>query len=172
MLLLAAVLVLLALCLACALSRRHPQDPEVADALAQLERRLHLLVHHLQERYPNDTRTQRLAYGWDGRLTELRDLGAGSTVNKRAVSVCVRNAAGVLQDINTATLVCLHEIGHVCTPSEGHTPEFWGNFRFLLKEAVAAGIYEYQDFEQAPVSFCGSVISSSPLTCVVKGTCT
>ena len=139
--------------------------------MAQLERKLHILLHHLQQHHPADPRTQRLAYNWDGRLAELRHAGAGSTTNKATIRICVRDGGGVLQDLNTATLVLAHEASHVCTASEGHTNEFWDNFKFVLKEAVAAGIYEYQDLEQAPVTFCGSKVDFSPLTCVVKGTC-
>lgn len=159
----AAALLALALALL-ARTRAPPPHPLLAD----LERRLHLLVARLQERHPADPRVTRLAYMWDGRIAPLTKPGAGQTVNKRHVSLCV---AGAVRDPNTAWYVLLHEVSHVCTETEGHTQEFWDNFRFLLKEAASAGLYTYQAFEDAPVTFCGSTIASSPLTCVVKGTC-
>ena len=38
--------------------------------------------------------------------------------------------------------VGLHELGHVCTESVGHGPDFWNNFGWLLKEAEGAGEQE------------------------------
>lgn len=156
---------LLALAAVVILAVRRVCDPR----LAELERKGHLLVATLQAKYPNDPRVIRLAYRWDGHLTPLVNAGAGRTLGKRAISLCTRDLD---RDPDTATLVLTHELSHICTESEGHTPEFWDNFRFILKEAVAAGLYRYQNFEDTPVTFCGSKIESSPLTCVMKGTCT
>ena len=141
-----------------------PRDP----LLAGLERKVHLLIAALQAKHPGDDRVTRLASRWDGRIAPLAQPGAGQTVNKRHVSLCTRDLGA---DPNTAFMVLAHELGHVCTESEGHTQEFWDNFRFLLKEAVAAGLYTYQAFEASPVTFCGAKIVASPLTCVVDGTC-
>lgn len=146
-------------------------DPASKEALLQLERRLHILASHLNQNHPQDPRVLSITKRWDGRLKQLTEHGAGSTTNKRAISVCVRDSSGRLQDPMTACFVCIHELSHVCTESEGHTDEFWTNFRFLLKEAVAAGIYQYQHFEKAPVTFCGSSIAHSPLTCLKDGSC-
>lgn len=158
------LLALAALTAVVILAVRRARNPR----LAELERKAHLLVAALQAKYPDDLRVVRLAYRWDGHLTPLVNAGAGRTLDKRAISLCTRDLD---RDPDTATLVLTHELSHVCTESEGHTPEFWNNFRFILKEAVAAGLYHYQNFENAPVTFCGSKIESSPLTCVMKGTC-
>ena len=42
--------------------------------------------------------------------------------------------------------VALHEMGHVITPvtAKSHGPEFWNNFGWLLREAEAIEIYQYQ----------------------------
>ena len=147
------------------------RDPIIAAALSQLERRLNLLIAHLKKTQPEDHRVRRLLSMWDGRLLELKEHGAGSTINKKSIKVCVRDASGRVQDAMTAVFVLIHECAHVCTISEGHTPEFWENFRFMLREAMAAGIYQYQHFEKAPVTYCGSTITHSPLTCLREGTC-
>lgn len=167
-----ALMLALALALCLVWTTNRTRDPAVASALSQLDRKMHLLLAHLQKHHPGDDRTLRLAYGWDGRLQEQTGTGAGATVNKRTISLCVRDAGGMLQDPDTAAFILMHEIAHICTVSEGHTQEFWGNFKFLLKAAVAAGIYRYQRFEKQPVTYCGSTISHSPLTCVVDGSCT
>jgi len=46
--------------------------------------------------------------------------------------------------------------------STGHTPEFWDNFKFILKNAIDAGVYRYQDFGIKPVNYCGVMITTSP----------
>ena len=155
----------------CAKGVRRP-DPVVVEALNTLQRRVHVLMRHLQKNHPNDPRTQRLIYRWDGKLLESEMLqGAGATTNKQTISICMKSPSGALEDPATGFFVAAHEVSHVVTESQGHTDEFWENFRFVLKEAVAAGVYEYQDFEKTNVKYCGSTISHSPLSCLRDGTC-
>ena len=59
--------------------------------------------------------------------------------------------------------VVLHEIGHLCSVSIGHTDEFWTNFKWILLESINIGIYIQQDFNKKPVEYCGMSITSSPL---------
>ena len=165
-----SLLLLLLVCWLFAVNSR-TQDREATEALAALERKLHVLVAHLQKTHPGDPRTQRLSYNWDGRVTLLKNPGAGMTTDKKHIGVCVRSASGQLEDSTTGAFVGIHEASHVCSESTGHTQEFWDNMRWLLKEAVACGVYDHEDFEANPKSYCGTVISHSPLTCVLKGTC-
>ena len=67
-----------------------------------------------------------------------------------------------LIEMNTLMFVALHELAHVMTKSIGHTDEFWNNFRFLLKHAIANGLYIKQDFKNKPVKYCGTMITDSP----------
>lgn len=147
-------------------------NTEEQAVLRMLERKMHLLIAHLQRRHPVDPRTQRLIYNWDGHLTEMKAIaGAGTTTGKQQINICIRNDQGILENPMTATFICWHELSHVCTDSVGHTPEFWENMRWLLKEAEAAGLYTYENFEASPKTYCGSIIDSSPLTCVKEKTC-
>ena len=57
----------------------------------------------------------------------------------------------------------VHELAHVYTTQVGHTKLFWDNFRFLLGEAVAAGVYKRVDYQKHPVEYCGVDIRSSIL---------
>jgi predicted metal-dependent hydrolase len=59
--------------------------------------------------------------------------------------------------------VVLHEIAHLMTTTVGHTPEFWANFRRILKDAVAAGIYQETNYARNPVRYCGMTITDTPL---------
>ena len=68
-----------------------------------------------------------------------------------------------LIDLNTITFVAIHECAHLMTKSIGHTPEFWENMKFLLKEGITIGIYTKQDFNSNPVEYCGMTITDTPL---------
>ena len=88
------------------------------------------------------------------------------SVNKgEKIHMCLRQREGTnekLVDENIMVFVALHELGHVITPTLGHGPDFWNNFAWLIKQAEAIGIYNYQDFKAHPVSYCGLKITDSP----------
>jgi hypothetical protein len=69
-----------------------------------------------------------------------------------------------LVSLNTMMFVSIHELGHLMTASIGHTPEFWENFKILLKIAIDIGVYKYVDFKASPVKYCSLEITDSPLT--------
>jgi hypothetical protein len=89
-----------------------------------------------------------------------------STINKgESIHMCLRERDGVNESLvneNVMLFVAIHELGHVCTESVGHGPDFWNNFGWLLKEAEALGLYKYTDFSAHPVSYCGVYITDSP----------
>ena len=74
-----------------------------------------------------------------------------------------KNAAQDIVSVNILTFVTLHEIGHIGTREIGHTPLFWNNFAWILKQAEEIGIYEYQDFAEQPVPYCGISITDQPI---------
>jgi hypothetical protein len=49
------------------------------------------------------------------------------------------------------------------TKSVGHTPEFWANFKRLLKEAVENKLYQKENYSNNPKEYCGIKVSDSPL---------
>jgi hypothetical protein len=55
----------------------------------------------------------------------------------------------------------VHELAHIMTTEIGHTPLFWSNFRFLLREAVDIGLYKKVDYFKEPSDYCGIKINSS-----------
>ena len=79
---------------------------------------------------------------------------------------CLRSKDGTdkLTDLNTITFVALHELTHILTKSIGHTPEFWSNFKFILKIAVKLGIYKKVDYSINPKKYCGMTVTDTPLT--------
>jgi hypothetical protein len=48
-------------------------------------------------------------------------------------------------------------------PIEGHGIEFVEKFRFLLKESINLGIYNYEDYSKKPKEYCGITINNNVL---------
>ena len=85
------------------------------------------------------------------------------TVNKgQEIVLCIRQTNDIIVPINDLTFVALHELGHVCTSSMDHSPEFWTNFSFLLQEAIKLQLWEYIDYDKRPVDYCGIMITDTP----------
>ena len=68
-----------------------------------------------------------------------------------------------LVDINTMMFVAIHEMGHLASKEIGHVPPFWDNMKFLLEVGIELGIYSKTDYAAAPVSYCGTKITDTPL---------
>jgi len=83
------------------------------------------------------------------------------------VVVCLRDKTKKpdypLVDINTIMFVMLHEMSHLMTETIGHTPEFWGNFKRILHDAVKLGIYKPVNYAHAPTPYCGMTITDTPM---------
>ncbi len=140
-----------------------------ANQLALLRQKLKGFVKSLKEKYPNDERIQRLSGKFKpDNFSEGNNNGqyTSYSINKgEKIVFCLRqrNKDAEVIDLNTITFVALHELSHVMTLSIGHKPEFWQNFKFLLKEAIAMQIYQYQDFHLNPKPYCGITITNTPL---------
>ena len=146
-----------------------PDKQKAADLLAYIRANLMKLIGHLDKMYADDDRTKRIA-----KNINLDNISEGAenakytsySVNKgEKIVFCLRSRdeKKKLVDLNTMMFVALHELGHVCTASVGHTDEFWSNFRWLLEEAIQVGIYKQQDFKTKPKEYCGITITDSPL---------
>ena len=98
--------------------------------------------------------------------SDMRDSTTSYSENKGdRIVVCLRQKTDgyPFVDENTVMFVVLHEVAHLMTFSVGHTPEFWANFRRLLNDAIAVGIYQNVNYNHSPVPYCGIEINSSPL---------
>lgn len=99
--------------------------------------------------------------------SDMRDNTTSYSENKGdRIVVCLRQKTKgyPLVDENTVMFVVLHEIAHLMTFSIGHTPEFWANFRRILKDAIGVGVYQDANYNRSPVAYCGMEINSSPLS--------
>ncbi len=81
-------------------------------------------------------------------------------------SMCLRDPKQnnkLEDDYNTLTFVLLHEMSHLFTTTYGHDISFWSNFKFMLTEAIAAGLYTSVDYKRVAHPYCGINITYSPL---------
>jgi predicted metal-dependent hydrolase len=139
--------------------------------LSQIRHNLERLLSVLKKQYPTDPRTQRLEQKVN--LDNISESSPNSTytsysVNKgEKIVFCLRqhDPQEQLIDLNTMTFVAIHELAHIMTLSVGHTDEFWNNMKFLLGLSISkdVGIYQYQDYQRSPKSYCGITISDTPL---------
>jgi hypothetical protein len=84
----------------------------------------------------------------------------------RKIVFCLRSKkTDRLVDLNTMIFVGIHELTHLMTRSIGHNPEFWSNFRILLRIAVRTNNYDCVDYNIESRDYCGTMISDSPLKC-------
>jgi len=151
------------------LVRNVKDKQEAADMLAKINRKLNKLVDYLVKIKGDDENIQRLKkkFNPDNISESLENSKYTSySVNKgEKVVFCIRSKdkEQQLEKLNILIFVAIHELAHIMTPSVGHTPEFWDNFRNLLKHAVKTNIYKKDDFKNNPKDYCGTKITDSPL---------
>jgi hypothetical protein len=151
------------------LVRNLPDKQEAADRLARTRAKLLRLIKELNAAHPDKAFVKQLA-GFDcapSRFTESTPDASYTSysVNKgEKVYMCLRqrNEKEELVDENIITFVAIHELAHIGTPEIGHTPSFWNNFGWLLKEAEAMKVYEFTNFAAHPVEYCGIRITDQP----------
>ena len=89
------------------------------------------------------------------------------TLNKGEKIVFCLRARGEddrVHDLNMMTFVAIHELGHVASITNHHSLEFKSCFAWLLRNAVACGVYSYEDFNSRPRNYCGIDVTDSPLS--------
>jgi hypothetical protein len=149
---------------------------ESADTLAEINRRITVLIEHLVIKYNNDDTKmyfiKKLKENYNsGILSEaaIDKRYTTYTIDKKDMHICLRTRDDHerLYDINLLMYVILHELAHLCNytpfgePIHGHGIEFKKIFRLLVQEGVNIGIYKYENYVSNPKNYCGMVISSS-----------
>lgn len=152
------------------LVRSLPDKQEAANLLANIRKKLEKTVKYLNDNEPDNKITIQLLKNF--RSDKISEGSENSkytsySINKgEQIVFCLRSrdADKKLVDLNTMVFVALHELAHIGTVSVGHTSEFWENFKWILKKAVKADVYVYQDFNNKPVGYCGITITDNPLS--------
>jgi len=148
-----------------------PDKQQAADLLARVRQKVAQLYSVIKEKFPDKPQIVQMVKNFTPdpyRFIESTPDAEHTSysVNKgEKIHMCLRQREGTnekLVDENIMVFVALHELGHVITPTLGHGPDFWNNFAWLIKQAEAIGIYNYQDFKAHPVSYCGLKITDSP----------
>jgi hypothetical protein len=140
-----------------------------ADLLARVTEKCKKLVDYVYEKYPEQDNVVRLHDGFNPQkimeTLPTSEHTAYSENKGEKLAFCLNKKKennNDLIDENTLTFVALHELSHIATKSIGHKSEFWENFKFLLVEAQAAGLYQPKDYKSAPQEYCGMKISDNP----------
>jgi len=148
--------------------REREKINDAANLLATVTEKCKALVVYLKEKHSNDDDVKRLIDGFNPKkISETlptSELTAYSENKGEKIAFCLNKKKNgtKLIDINTLTFVAIHELSHIMTKSIGHKQEFWQNFKFLLQQAKAAGLYTPVDYEKKPESYCGMTITDSP----------
>jgi hypothetical protein len=151
------------------LVRNLPDKEEAANVLAYIRSLLSSLSQRLLLAYPNDPRTNLLKSRYrPDNIQEAPEHSKSTSysVNKGENLVfCIRSRTPDASFVpkNTVVFVALHEMAHIICISQGHTPEFWECFRFLLAHAVKWKLYEPVNYKIKAEPYCGTVITDTPL---------
>ena len=140
-----------------------------ANRLATINNKMNELVAHVGKKYPTQENVKRLVSGYNPRkiyeTLPTSEYTAYSENKGEKLAFCLdteKDSKGRLIDINTLMYVALHELSHVATKSIGHTTEFWDNFKFLITEAKAIGVYNPVDYKNNNTKYCGMTITDNP----------
>lgn len=152
------------------LVRNLPDKQEAADRLARVRQKILMLQKHLKQTHMEKPFVKQMIDNFDCSADRFSESTPDAqftsySVNKgEKIFMCLRqrNEKEELVQENIILFVALHEMSHVGTVSVGHTPEFWNNFAWLLKQAEATKIYEYSNFAAHPVEYCGVHITDAP----------
>lgn len=82
----------------------------------------------------------------------------------RLIALCLRDRHSGEKKIHNDDIinfVSMHELAHVASVGYGHGPEFWSNFKHILKEAKDIG-YKPKDYNKEPEEYCGLIVTSNP----------
>ena len=151
----------------CVRERKNLQ--QASDLLANITVKMKKLVNFVDEKYPDKPNIRRLVKKFNpNKIMETlptSEYTAYSENKGKKLAFCLnkqKNNNNNLIDENTLMFVAIHEMSHIATESIGHNKEFWDNFKFLLKEAKEAGIYNVVDYSTHNEEYCGMTITDNP----------
>lgn len=151
----------------CVRERKNLQ--QASDLLANITVKMKKLVSFVDEKYPDKPNIRRLVKKFNpNKIMETlptSEYTAYSENKGKKIAFCLnkqKNNNNNLIDENTLMFVAIHEMSHIATESIGHNKEFWDNFKFLLKEAKEAGIYNIVDYSTHNEEYCGMTITDNP----------
>jgi hypothetical protein len=149
---------------------------ESANLLASINIRTQTLIDHVSIKYARDpffsraVDTLKKVYSPDIISEAANDARYTTfTIDKKDMHICLRTRDDLQNayDVNLLMYVVIHELAHMANyddkyqPILGHGKEFQTIFKLLVKEAMAIGVYSYQDYNSQPQEYCGIQIQSN-----------
>ena len=143
---------------------------EAAEMIAELNNIIIHFIKHLRQKYPNDPRVIRIVNKYNPKV--IMEGNPFNKENSTSYSIskgeqlvwCVRSKKDKqIHEKNLLMFVILHELSHIASKSYGHNEEFITNFKFILQEAIAEGIYVRENFFAKPREYCGMTIKTTPV---------
>jgi hypothetical protein len=149
--------------------RERKNIKEASDLLAKTTVKMKKLVEYVDQKYPDKPNIRRLVKKFNPKkiveTLPTSEYTAYSENKGEKIAFCLNKKKennNNLIDENTLMFVAIHEMSHIATESIGHNKEFWDNFKFLLKEAKEAGLYNVVDYSINNEEYCGMTINDNP----------
>ena len=149
--------------------RERKNSKEAVELLAVTVQKMKHLVQYLNKNDPDNEITKRLVDGFNPQrcmeTLPTSEHKAYSENKGEKLAFCLNKSNKnnkQLIDKNTLMFVALHELSHIGTDEVGHTEKYWNNFKYILEQAVAAGIYKPVDYIKSPEGYCGMTITDNP----------
>ena len=144
--------------------RKLPDAKKAADKLAEINKKVLRLISSLD---PKKDGVDDLINNYNPDALSETVIGSKYTsysVNKgEKISICIRGINdNTFIDDNTVLFVVIHELAHVMTEEIGHPPEFWENMKTLLKYSIDSKVYNYINYRENPVYYCGVYVDDTP----------
>jgi hypothetical protein len=153
--------------------KMYDNTTEAANTLATLNATNLELIKYMKQKYktsPYLKHVNRLESKYNPDvLGEHLPIGKNNTsyvVSKgKKIRFCLRPMTNreEIHDINILTFVSLHEISHIMNETIGHEIDFWSVFKFMLTNAVEAGLYTAVNYSLTPVLYCNLTVDYNPL---------
>jgi len=149
--------------------RERANVQQASDLLAKTTSKMKHLVSFVDSKYSDKPNVKRLVKKFNPKkiieTLPTSEYTAYSENKGQKIAFCLNKKKednNNLIDENTLMFVAIHEMAHVASESIGHNKEFWDNFKFLLKEAKEAGLYNPVDYSINNEEYCGMTISDNP----------
>ena len=149
--------------------RERKNKINAVDLLAKTTDKMKKLVEYVDIKYPDKPNIRRLVKKFNPKkiveTLPTSEYTAYSENKGAKIAFCLnktKNDNNNLIDENTLMFVAIHEMSHIASETIGHNTEFWNNFKFLLKEAADAGVYNLVDYSSHNEEYCGMTITDNP----------
>ena len=153
------------------LVRNLKDKQQAADTLAYIRNNLMNIVNYLKNNIDEKKNSEIKLLVENYRPDKISESSPNNkytsySINKgEKIVFCIRSKdiRNKIEHNDILMFVAIHELAHLMTKSIGHTPEFWDNMKYLLKISKKLKIPVKTDYNDDPVTYCGTRITDSPI---------